>query len=239
MTEIFNHSKFNQSFIQSLSDKPDIMIKIILCDDHEIVRKGLFQILQEHPDFKVLADVSSGEMLFRKLRRLKPDVIVLDIALPGRSGLEVLKQVRLLYPEVKALVLSMYPEDQFAIRMIKAGASGYLHKDSAPSILHAAIKTVAVGGKYASPAVMNILFKEVLSGRTDFSMHQLLSDREMEVLIQLGRGKKTTEIAQSMSLSIKTISTYKTRVFEKLNIKNPAQVARFLMEHDLMQGVYE
>lgn len=212
------------------------MINILLCDDHELVRKGLRQLLQDQPGFCVMADVSSGESLLRELRRMHPDVLILDIALPGRSGLEILKQVQELYPDIKVLILSMYPEEQFAIRMIKAGASGYLHKDCAPEILNEAIMTIARGEKYVSHQMMSILFSEVLTKNKGVPSHKNLSDREMEVLLQLGQGKNVTEIADSISLSVKTVSTYKSRIFEKLRLKSIADLTRYIDEHQLFQA---
>lgn len=210
------------------------MITITLCDDHQIVRKGIVQILDERPDFQVVAEVSNGEQLLKELRTVKTNVIILDIGLPGRSGLEVLKQVHLLYPKIKILVLSMYPEDQFAIRAIKAGASGYLHKDSPPQVLYEAINTIAIGGKYVSPAITSLLFQEIIA-ETKAPLHKSLSDREFEVLLQLGRGKKVGEIAQRMALSVKTISTYKTRIFQKLDIQSVAHATQYLLRHNLLQ----
>lgn len=210
------------------------MIKIALCDDHEIVRKGLCQLLQEQADFEVVAEVSSGEMLLKQLRKLKPDVVILDIALPGRGGLEVLKQLRSIYPDIKVLVLSMFPEDQFAVRMIKAGASGYIHKDSSPEILSDAIKTIFSGGKYVSNHLVSLLFREVASGKKETPLHKNLSDREFEVLLLLGQGKKVNDIANTMSLSVKTISTYKKRIFGKLNVASVAEMTRYIDEHQLL-----
>ena len=208
------------------------MTRILLCEDHALVREGLRQLLEANPEFTVLADVSSAEQLLKTLRKMKPDVLVLDIALPGRSGLEVLKQTKLLYPGLKVLVLSMYPEDQFAVRMIKAGASGYLHKDSPPSELYEALRTIARGGKYVSPAIMSLLFNEI-AGQMDSPSYKSLSDREFEVLLLIGKGRKMSEIAASMSLSVKTVSTYKTRLLEKLHIKNYADITRYVLENNL------
>jgi len=212
------------------------MVRITLCDDHQIVRKGIRQILEERPDFKVVSEVSNGEQLLKELRLIKPDVMLLDIGLPGRSGLEMLKQIHLLYPNIKVLVLSMYPEEQYAIRTIKAGAAGYLHKDSPPDVLYAAITTIAGGGKYVSAAITNLLFNEIISSESKVSpLHKTLSDREFEVLLKLGKGEKVGEIAQSMTLSVKTVSTYKTRIFEKLAIHNVAEITQYLLKHNLLQ----
>lgn len=211
------------------------MVSIALCDDHQIVRKGIRQILEEKRDLKVIAEVSSGEELLKKLRGEKPQMVILDIGLPGRSGLEILKQLHLLYPQVKTLVLSMYPEDQYAIRAIKAGASGYLHKDSPPDVLYEAIYTIAKGNRYVSPAIANLLFNEITSKQKIFPLHKTLSDREFEVALLLGQGRKTGEIAQSLSLSVKTVSTYKTRIMEKLDIQNVAGLIQYLYRHQLLQ----
>ncbi|HXH17630.1 MAG TPA: response regulator transcription factor [Chitinophagales bacterium] len=213
------------------------MISIVLCDDHEIVRKGLRQLLQEQPGFLVLADVASGEELLKELRNTQPDVVLLDLALPGRSGLEVLKQLRLLQPEIKVLVLSMYPEDQFALRVIKAGAQGYLHKDSPPQQLTEAVRAVAEGKKYVSPHMVEILFNEVALKNNNQPLHAALSDREMEVLLLLAEGKKLSEIAGALSLSVKTVSTYKMRIFEKLRLKSLTAISRYVTEHGLVKNV--
>lgn len=211
------------------------MVSIALCDDHQIVRKGIRQILEEKPEFIVIAEVSSGEELLQKMRQEKPKVVVLDIGLPGRSGIEVLKQLHLLYPTVKVLVLSMYPEDQYAIRAIKAGASGYLHKDSPPEVLYEAIHTIAKGNRYVSNAMANLLFNEITAERKIYPLHQALSDREFEVALLLGQGKKIGDIAQNMALSVKTVSTYKTRILQKLSIHSIAELTQYLLQHNLLQ----
>lgn len=215
------------------------MIKIAICDDHKIVREGLKQIIQANKQFKVLCDVSSGESLLEQLHLTIPQVIILDIALPGRNGLDVLKQIKALYPDVQVLILSMFPEDQFAIRVVKAGASGYLHKDSPPDVLCKAIKMVAAGEKYISPKLSELLIRELVGFKTDARPHERLSDREYEVLLLLGEGKKVGEIANLLSLSIKTVSTYKSRIYEKLNISNQAEVFQYLISNRLLPSSKE
>lgn len=210
------------------------MINIILCDDHKIVREGLKQIIHDSKQLNVVADVATGEDLFKQLRKHKPDVIILDIALPGRNGLDILKQVKALNASIQVLVLSMYPEDQFAIRMIKAGASGYLHKDSPPAMLKEAINTIASGEKYISPNIANLLVKEITTTGSGKHLHDNLSDREYEVLLLLGKGQKVSEIALALSLSIKTISTYKTRIQQKLGLKNNADTIQYLISQNLL-----
>jgi DNA-binding NarL/FixJ family response regulator len=212
--------------------------KVAICDDHKIVREGLRQIISVFDGFEVIADVESGEALFKLLRTEEPSLIILDVSLPGRSGLEVLKQIKSLRPEMKVLVLSMYPEDQFAIRMLKAGASGYLHKDSEPGILRDALTTIAGGGEYLSPKITRLMFDEMNQKGGDLP-HKQLSDREYEVLLYIGEGKSISEIANQLSLSVKTISTYRTRILEKMNIDNNSDLIKYIMLHDLAPGSSE
>lgn len=208
------------------------MINIVICDDHKIVREGLKSIISVFDDFKVVADVESGEALIKLLLTEQPDIVVLDVSLPGRSGLEVLKQIKASYPEIKVLVLSMYPEDQFAIRTLKAGASGYLHKDSPPEVLIEALRTIAAGGEYLSSNITKLLFKEVNSDNGG-KPHKTLSDREYEVLLYIGEGKSISEIANQLSLSVKTISTYRSRILEKMDMDNNSDLVKYILLHDL------
>lgn len=208
------------------------MTKVVICDDHKIVREGLKQIINVFDDFNVVGEAESGEALFQKLRNTEADVVILDVSLPGRSGLEVLKQLKALYPSLNVLVLSMYPEDQFAIRMLKAGASGYLHKDSAPDVLVEALRSVAGGGEYLSSKITKLLYRE-MSENNDQLPHKKLSDREYEVMLYIGEGKSISEIANQLSLSVKTISTYRTRVLEKMNLENNSDLVKYILLHDL------
>ncbi|NNE55185.1 MAG: response regulator transcription factor [Flavobacteriales bacterium] len=209
------------------------MIKVVICDDHKIVRQGLKQIISGYPDIDILADdISSGEELLQRLRTLEPDLIILDVSLPGRSGLEVLKQVKIFYPEIKVLVLSMYPEDQFAIRMLKAGASGYLHKDSEPEVLINAIRTIQDGGEYLSPQITKLLYREMNNKNQDLP-HKLLSDREYEVFLAIGEGKPNNMIADQLKLSAKTISTYRSRILSKMNMDNNSDMIKYILLHSL------
>ena len=208
------------------------MANVIICDDHKIVREGLKQIINVFSDFKVISDVASGEDLFSEFKTHIPDIIILDVSLPGRSGLEILKQVKASHPKIKVLVLSMYPEYQFAIRMLKAGASGYLHKDSEPQILAEAMRTIAAGGEYLSPKITQLLFHEMNNENGEMP-HQALSDREYEVLLYIGEGKSISEIAVKLSLSVKTISTYRTRILEKMQLDNNSDLVKYILLHDL------
>jgi DNA-binding NarL/FixJ family response regulator len=209
------------------------MINIVLCDDHKIVRQGLRQIISGYPDTQILADdIASGEELLQRLRTLEPDLIILDVSLPGRSGLEVLKQVKIFYPDIHVLVLSMYPEDQFAIRMLKAGASGYLHKDSEPDVLIDAIRTIDAGGEYLSPQITKLLYREMNNKNQDLP-HKLLSDREYEVFLAIGEGKANNFIASQLKLSAKTISTYRSRILTKMNMDNNSDIIKYILLHNL------
>lgn len=211
--------------------------KIIICDDHKIVREGLKQIISAFNEFEIIADdIASGEALIKALRDNEPDIVVLDISLPGRSGLEVLKQIKSIYPNIKVLVLSMYPEDQFAIRMLKAGANGYLHKDSAPEVLVNALRTIRDGGEYLSQNITKLLYREMSNDNAELP-HKALSDREYEVLLYIGEGKTISEIGVQLSLSVKTISTYRTRILEKMNLDNNSDLVKYIMIHDLAVGM--
>lgn len=212
------------------------MIKVAICDDHKIVREGLKQIIGVFDDFEVVMDVESGESLIKELRNSDADIVVLDVSLPGRNGLEVLKQIKSMYEHLKVLMLSMYPEDQFAIRALKAGASGYLHKDSPPNILVEALRTIAKGGEYLSPAITSLLFKEVNSDGSGLP-HKMLSDREFEVLLYIGEGKSISEIANQLSLSVKTISTYRSRILDKMNMDNNSDLVKYILIHDLAPSI--
>ena len=208
---------------------------VILCDDHNIVRAGLRQIVESFGDFEVLDDVASGEALFPLFQKQVPDLLLLDISLPGRSGLEVLKQIQSIYPQVAVLTLSMYPEEQFAIRMIKAGARGYLHKDSAPQVLEDAMRTIAEGKQFISADLTRIMIEELAKDDNELP-HKSLSDREYEVLLYIGEGKSMTDIANQLNLSIKTVSTYRSRILDKMRLKSNSDLVKYILLHDLAPG---
>lgn len=209
------------------------MIKIVICDDHKLVRLGIAHILKEYPELQLVEAVASSELLFNHLKRLNPDVLILDIAMPGKNGLDILMQVKNVYPGLHVLVLSMFPEEKFAIRMLKAGADGYVHKDCEPEELVEAIKSVARGKKYFGDKIPKLLFQEVVS-ESDKLPHEILSDREFEVLLHLGSGKSISEIGDILMLSVKTISTYRGRILEKMDMKSNAEIANYVMLHDLL-----
>jgi DNA-binding NarL/FixJ family response regulator len=208
------------------------VIRAFVVDDHPIVRRGLKHILDEAPDVRVVEEASSGAELFEKLGRTACDLLILDISLPDRSGLEVLKEVRRLHPRLPVLVFSMYAEDLFAIRALRAGAAGYVAKDSVPEELLKAVRRAGTGGKYVSAALAEKLATEI--GRGERVAHERLSDREYEVMCLLARGKRVSTIASDLALSVKTVSTYRVRVLEKLGVKTTADVTRYALKHGLV-----
>jgi DNA-binding NarL/FixJ family response regulator len=209
------------------------MIKVILADDHTIVRHGLVQILNSDPGIEVIGEAASGDEVLRMLRSVKADVVVLDITMPGRNGLETLKEIRELEPNLPVLILSMHPSDQYAVRVLRAGASGYLTKESAPGELVQAIKQSFRGQKYLSPEVAELLAGYIQSGYDD-EPHKRLSDREFEVFVSIGAGKSVSEIAEELYLSVKTISTYRSRILEKTGLANNAEITRYCLENRLI-----
>lgn len=209
------------------------MIRVLIVDDHAIVRRGLVEILARIDDMSVVGEASDGSSAIKSIRQEKPDVVLLDIALPDQSGMELLKQVRTLDSHLPVLMLSIYPEEQYAIRALRAGASGYLTKDSAPDELVAAIRKAVAGGKYVSFALAEVLVQE-LSLERPSAPHERLSDREFQVLVRIGAGKSLNEIADELALSPKTISTYRSRILEKMELHNNADLVRYVFERKLI-----
>jgi two-component system, NarL family, invasion response regulator UvrY len=210
------------------------MIRVIVADDHAVVRRGMLQVMQEASDMIGVGEAGSAPEVLQLLQGRDCDVLVLDIAMPGGGGLEVLAQLQTLKPHLPVLMLSMYPEKQYAVRALKAGASGYLTKESAPGELIAAIRKVARGERYITPSLAEKLAALVWGGSGQ-GLHEPLSDREYQVMCLLGSGKTVTEIAAELSLSVKTISTYRTRILEKLNLRNTAEIIHYAMEHGLVE----
>jgi DNA-binding NarL/FixJ family response regulator len=209
------------------------MIKILIADDHAIVREGLKQILSESPDLIVIAEASSGQEVLEKISKSDLDLVVLDIAMPGRGGLDILKEIKTQRPRLPVLMLSMYPEEQYAIRVLKSGASGYLTKESAPSELVMAIRQISQGKKYISPSLAEKLAID-LEINPDKMPHEILSDREYQVMCMIASGKTLKEIADGLSLSIKTISTYRSRILEKMNMRTNAEVTHYAIKNNLV-----
>jgi two-component system, NarL family, invasion response regulator UvrY len=209
------------------------MCKILIADDHAIVRTGLKQIISEADDLKVIAEAASGHEALEKVRANQLDLILLDINLPDKNGLEVLKQIKNENPLARVLILSMHAEDQYGLRALKAGASGYLTKESAPEQLIAALRKVSQGGKYITPSLAEQI---VCSFESDFTTpsHEQLSDREYEVMCLIASGKTVREIAEQLFLSIKTISTYRTRLLEKMHLKNNSELTNYAIKNNLI-----
>jgi len=209
------------------------MIKITICDDHKLVREGVKQIINSHQGMEVIDEYENGEELISEIGRNLPDILLLDISLPGRSGLETLKQMKINHPDLRVLVLSMYPEEQYAIRMFKSGASGYLHKDSSPEQMFEAINSIYNGRVYFSDKATQLLLQSLKEGPGKLH-HQILSDREYDIMIQLGSGKSVNEIADMISISNKTVSTYKNRIMSKMNFKNNYELIQYVNRKELI-----
>lgn len=211
------------------------MIKVLIADDHAVVRQGLKQILGEIPDMAVAGEATTGPEVLDQARALDWDVLVLDITLPERSGFDVLLELRAERPDRPVLVLSMHAEDQYARRMLKAGAAGYLTKESVPEELVQAIRKVVGGGMYISPALAEKLARE-LGAPSDGDAHETLSDREFQVLRLIATGKTVTQIAEALSLSVKTVSTYRSRILQKMNLHTNADLIHYAIQHGLIEG---
>ena len=209
------------------------MINIIIVDDHAVVRKGLMQILEDHSDFYSVDEASSGEELLEKVKTRTYDIIVLDISMQGRDGIDTLKQLRRQNSNSKVLAFSMYPEDQYAMRLLKAGAMGYLNKECHPDEFLKAIERLAKGNKYVSNELAEMLLKNV--GVDDSPLHDALSDREFQVMCMMAKGKSPTQISNDLNLSINTVSTYRIRILEKLNLKNSAEITHYAIKSRLVE----
>jgi DNA-binding NarL/FixJ family response regulator len=208
------------------------MLKILIADDHPVVCRGLKQILAETPGFAMADEAHSGKEVLDKIRQKDYDVALLDIAMPDMNGVDVLKELRRQNPELPVLILSIYPEEQYAIRVLKAGASGYLTKDSAPDELTTAIQKVASGRRYISPSLADRLALN-LQTNIEILPHEALSDREYQVMCLIASGKATGDIAKALSLSAKTISTYRAHILRKMQMKNNYELIRYVLQNGL------
>ena len=209
------------------------MIKILVADDHAVVRQGLKQIVADTNDIVVAGEASNGHEALDKILKNDYDVVVLDITMPGRSGLDILTELKSHKVDTPVLVLSMHPESQYAVRVLKAGAAGYLTKESASEELVAAIRKVSLGHKYVSSSLAEKLAFNLETG-AEKPLHQVLSDREYRVMCMLASGKTIREIADELMLSRKTVSTYRARVLQKMQIKNNSELIRYALEHGLL-----
>ena len=208
-------------------------MKVLIADDQVIIREGLRQILSRMPEVELVEEASNGQEVMRKAARKKFDIIVLDISMSGKSGLEVLKELRIKKPKSAVLILSIHPEENYAVRVLKAGASGYINKSSASDELIQAIRTVVAGGKYITPKTAEKLVTEIKED-TVKSSHEKLSDREYQVLCMIASGKTVKEISEYLCLSIKTVSTYRARILEKMKMKNNSEITFYAIKHELI-----
>ena len=209
------------------------MIRVLLCDDHAMIRRGIRETLSEAVDIQVTGEAASYAEVREALRTLPCDVLILDLNLPGRGGLEVLSSLREANSLVKVLIVSMYPEDQYAIRCLRAGAQGYLNKAGEPRDLITAVRTVAQGRKYVTPAVANMLV-ESLNTPENQTLHASLSERELQTLLKIASGKRLSDIAEELMLSPKTVSVYRARVLEKLKLSNNAELTVYAIRNELV-----
>ncbi|WP_420993946.1 response regulator [Cupriavidus sp. 30B13] len=210
------------------------MIRVLIADDHQIVRAGLRQFISDEPDIRVEGEAASGDEVMTRLREREFDVVVLDISMPDRNGIDVLKMLRQRHPDLPVLILSTYPEDQYAINLIRAGASGYLTKESAPDDLVKAIRTVAQGRRYVSATVADLLIGG-LEKPTNQPLHQTLSKREFQIFCKLSRGQSVSVIADELFLSVKTVSTYRSRILEKMGMKTNADLTYYAIKNGLVE----
>ena len=208
-------------------------IRLLIGDDHAVVRKGMKQILAETKDIVVADEAGDGREVLEKVRKNDFDMVLLDISMPGRDGLEVLKELKSLRPKLPVLMLSMYPEEQYAVRSLRSGASGYLTKDSAPDELISAIRKVSSGGKYVSASLAEKLALK-LGANVEKPLHEALSDREYQVMCMIASGKTVKEIGEELSLSVKTVSTYRSRILDKMRLKGNAELTRYAIDNKLV-----
>ncbi len=208
------------------------MIRVFISDDHAIVRKGFCQIIEEIDDMEVAGEAANGDEVLQQVVKSEWDVLVLDLSMPGRSGIDVIQAVRNLKPKLPILVLSMHPEDQYAIRLLKNGIAGYISKEMALENLVTAIRKVVAGGKYVSDTLAEKLVFD-LTGPTTQGSHEALSDREYRVLCMIGEGKSVSKIAAELFISVKTVSTYRTRILEKMNMTTTADIIRYAIENNI------
>jgi DNA-binding NarL/FixJ family response regulator len=209
------------------------MIQVAIVDDHQIVRTGFRELLSEDASINIAFEAATGDEALEMLRITQCGVLLLDISLPGKSGVDVLRAVRQRYPEIKVLILSGFPEERYALAMIKNGANGYLCKDCEREELLRAIHMVSVGRRYVSPRTAELLADE-MSGERSGVLHETLSDRELQVFLRLARGESVSAIAGQLHLSVKTISTYRSRVTDKLNVASNAELATYALRHGLI-----
>ena len=210
------------------------MIKIGIVDDHAIVRSGLRQFFSEHVDLRVVGEAASGREAIELVRTTELDVLVMDLSMPGQSGIDALAMIRAKAPDVGILILSGYPEEHYAMNLIRQGASGYLNKECDPQEIVTAVRTVSRGRKYITPTVAEMLADQLNAG-ADKPLHEQLSEREFQVFLRLAQGETIGVIADSLSLSVKTVSTYRTRIMEKMSLESNSDLTYYALKNGLIQ----
>ena len=208
-------------------------IRIIIADDHPLFRRGLKNAFSETPDIEVVDEAENGDDLLKKIKGSDLSVVLMDVAMPGKTGLDLLKQLRDEQPKLPVLVLTVYPEEHYAIRYFKAGASGFITKESSTDQIYAAVRKVANGGKFASAEITEKLAFDF--GKSDRPLHENLSDREHQVFMMLAEGESPTDIGKILSLSVKTISTHRSRILDKMQMKKNAELIHYAISHRLLQ----
>ncbi len=210
------------------------MIKLFIADDHPLVRKGLREILEGEVDLRVVGEAENDQELLDGIRKSNPDVLITDLSMPGRGVLSVIADVRQRSPRLPILVLTMHPEERFAVRALRSGVDGYLTKDTAPAEIVKAVRTIALGKKYITPSLAEKLASE-LDKDPERPLHSALSNREFEIMRALASGKKIKDIAEELSLSIHTVNTYKSRIMEKMGMKSVTELTLYSVEHHLIE----
>ncbi len=208
-------------------------IKLIIADDHSFLREGIKKTIHDEIDMKIVGEASNAAEAVSIIKEKMPDIAIMDISMPGKSGLDVLKDLKAMKLKIKVLILSMHPEDRFAIRALKAGAMGYLTKESAPDELVKAIRTILTGRKYVSKSLADKLI-DILSDEMDKLPHENLSDREYDVFIKIASGKKAVEIATELSISVHTVNTYRARILEKMSMNSNVELTQYAMHNNLI-----
>ncbi len=211
-------------------------VKLIVVDDHAIVRRGIVQVLAEHPDVQIVAEAHDYASLRAELKKHgEPDVLVMDVGLPGKNGIDILKALKEDHPRLKVLIVSMYPEDQYAVRAFRAGAFGYLNKASAPEKLQEALAQVIAGKKYVTPEIAQALIENLNAPEDNAPPHEKLSDREFQTLKLIASGKRLADIADALALSPKTVSVYRARILEKMGMSNNAELTHYAIKQGLVE----
>lgn len=209
------------------------MIRIVIADDHALIREGVRKILRRQPDLEIIGDAGNGSELLGILRDAEPDLLILDISLPGRSGIDLLGDIKKLRPALRVLVLSMHEEERFAVRVLKSGAAGYVCKSSAADELVTAIRKVVAGGRYVSPAVAEILASQ-LNDPAGQAPHERLTNRELQILSMIGTGKAVKQIASELGISINTVATHRAHILKKMDMGSSAALVRYAVERSLV-----